>query len=377
MPGVSKSFTASVSLIKGEDRYNNIYRALELIKPDLAKINQARRILIKPNLVSVSNVYANTDVKVVEAVIDFIYNNFSDADKKEILVMEGSGDAYSRCLNTRFVFEKFGYDELEAKYKNVTLTAVDDCQAFVPVAVKTLSGEKEISLVKQALHCDYKISLSIPKTHNFTVATLGIKNMIGLIRQEDKAWMHGGKPESFPYSKNLRYCMFRNHEARDTIPWIYKCRVLFINTFMLWILKRCPLLLERIFGGFTIYLKSVKVLHENIVTLAKVVYPDLVILDGFYAMAGCGPIDGNPIKMNLAIASVDALKADGVAARIMGLSPEDIDYLYYLKTAGFGDYSLEGLVGENLDSVKVKFKMHELYSLQKLWRRNITNREME
>jgi uncharacterized protein (DUF362 family) len=85
-------------------------------------------------------------------------------------------------------------------------------------------------------------------------------------------------------------------------------------------------------------------------------------------MDGRGPVDGEPIKMNLAIASTDALKADGVGARVMGLEPEEIGYLYYLHEEGMGDYSLEGLVGDELQGLCKKFTLHPTYAIQKLWK---------
>ena len=48
-------------------------------------------------------------------------------------------------------------------------------------------------------------------------------------------------------------------------------------------------------------------------------------------MDGNGPVDGFPVKLEAAVASTDPLKADGVGARLIGLDPKDIGYLYYLQ----------------------------------------------
>jgi len=64
------------------------------------------------------------------------------------------------------------------------------------------------------------------------------------------------------------------------------------------------------------------------------------------------PIDGKPVELGIAIASADALKADGTAARAMGLDPEDIGYMTYMQAEGLGNLSLEELVGETIESVK-------------------------
>ena len=85
-------------------------------------------------------------------------------------------------------------------------------------------------------------------------------------------------------------------------------------------------------------------------------------------MDGNGPVDGFPVKLEVAVSSADPLKADGVGARLMGLQPESIGYLYYLQEEGLGDYSLCGFVGEDIEQVKLNFKLHPTYSIQKNWK---------
>ena len=60
-----------VALVKGDDRYTNVSRALQLIEGDL-KLGQARKILIKPNLCQVYRELAVTHVDAVRAVLDFL-----------------------------------------------------------------------------------------------------------------------------------------------------------------------------------------------------------------------------------------------------------------------------------------------------------------
>ncbi|MEK7368175.1 MAG: hypothetical protein AABZ62_00795, partial [Planctomycetota bacterium] len=98
-----------VSLVKGEDRYNNIYKAMELIRDDLKVVNNKRLILIKPNLTASTNVYANTDVSVIRAILDFFRKNCADFKEKKFSIFEGSGSAYYEGITTREVFERFGY----------------------------------------------------------------------------------------------------------------------------------------------------------------------------------------------------------------------------------------------------------------------------
>jgi uncharacterized protein (DUF362 family) len=122
------------------------------------------------------------------------------------------------------------------------------------------------------------------------------------------------------------------------------------------------------FRRYPAYRKSVKMIHKNIAEFARLVWPDLVVLDGFVCMEGNGPVDGDPVDLKVAVASADPLKADGVAARLIGFEPEDIGYLYSLHQEGRGDYSLDGLVGDDLLKLKKDFKPHSTIDIQSQWR---------
>lgn len=173
--------------------------------------------------------------------------------------------------------------------------------------------------------------------------------MDGLVTQQDMATIHGMKggieidaPKTF----------------LDKLPagTVSRARRIMPNWLINFLFKKYPT-----------YSKSVKMIHRNIFELAKRVWPNLVVLDGFICMENDGPVNGTPVNMNVAIASADALKADGVGARLMGFEPKDIGYLYYLNKEGLGDYSLKGIVGDDLDKLKRKFKRHGTYAIQKKW----------
>lgn len=337
-----------VSLIKGEDRYQNIYQALEMIKLDLQPLEQKTNILIKPNLLSTRNPYANTHVTAVKAIIDFLAKNCTDFSHKNIVILEGSAGAYYGRLSTREVFVQSGYLDLEDNYTNVKLESIEDHSGYIPFKLKSIAGYEEANLVKRVRDFDYIISVNLPKTHDYAIVTLGIKNMVGLIRQEDKSLIHGLRTPS------------ASHKTIFT----------FVPTWMIsWFRRRASRAVNLFFRYIPAYRKSVRVIHHNIATLAKLAWPDLVVLDGLYGMEGDGPVDGTPIRLNLAIASADALKADALAARIIGFEPETIGYLYYLAQQGLGDLSLKGLVGVPLEEARVRFKPHSNYHIQCLWRK--------
>ena len=102
-----------VSLVKRENKYDNVYRSLELIMADLKALRGKRRVLIKPNLTASVYPYANTDVSAIRAILDFFRKNLDNFNDMEFSIFEGSGSAYYEGITTREVFERFGYPELE------------------------------------------------------------------------------------------------------------------------------------------------------------------------------------------------------------------------------------------------------------------------
>ena len=335
------------ALVQGEDRKENIRKCLNIIRQDLEPIKNANRILIKPNLVALQPDYANTHVEAIEAVIEFVREIVPDTP---ITVGEASATAFYRGLPTTHVFEDFDYYRLEEKYVSVNLTDFDQDKEFIQIPILSVVGDTHLRITKRAEEFDYKISLSIPKTHNFAIATFGIKNMAGLVMRQDMAMIHGmkgGIEVDAPKTFLDRLPAGTVSQARRLLPnW----------------------LVNFLFRQYPAYRKSVKMIHRNIVELAKRCWPQLVVLDGFVCMEGDGPVNGTPVHLRTAIASTDPLKADGIAARLIGFEPEDIGYLYYLHEENMGEYSLDNLDGDDLNKLKRKFKPHGTIDIQSQWK---------
>lgn len=83
--------------------------------------------------------------------------------------------------------------------------------------------------------------------------------------------------------------------------------------------------------------------------------PDLFIMDAILAMEGDGPSSGRPRKLNLLLASTDAVALDTVAATIIGFNPRKIDYLKIASDWNIGNTDLNRIeiVGEPLAKCKV------------------------
>lgn len=61
----------------------------------------------------------------------------------------------------------------------------------------------------------------------------------------------------------------------------------------------------------------------------------VAIIDGREAMEGNGPTSGTKVELNWAVASLDPVAADAVAAWLMGFETDEIGYLVFLREAGF------------------------------------------
>lgn len=338
----------SVALVKGDDRRENVRRALELIKDDLKPLGSKKRILIKPNLTATKVWHANTHPDCVRGLLDFCAAYLDDFPDKTFTILEGSGSAYYEHCSTHDVFAAFGYRKLAREYPNLKLVALEDCREFIEIDVRSIAGRERVGLAAIVRDFDYRISLNLPKTHNYAIATLGIKNMMGLLRQCDKSMIHGLRTPSAPRAPSLI--------SRIPTAWIARMR------------RRAPWIVNTLLTHSVAYLEAVRVIHHNVVSVTKHTWPDLVVLDAWEGMEGDGPVDGDRIELRAAVASADALKADGIGARLMGFEPGEIGYLYYLYKEGRGDYSLEGLKGEPVSSVARRFRRHPTYAVQKLWK---------
>ena len=328
---------AGVSLVCGDKRRDNVIKALELIR---GEIRVRGKVLIKPNLSSLNNPYANTSLEAAEGVIDFLNDHFEGLS---ITVGESSGSAFLAGMPTRKVLEHFGYYGLQDKYGNVRVADFDGWSDFREMPVRMIRGHSKVRIMKHDF--DYIISLSLPKTHDFVIATLGIKNIMAMAHRYDRIHIHGLKGKAF-LQKGTKMFPFLPGFLRKPLHDIGRHIVVSL-------------------GG---YPRSVILTNINLAELAKKVKPDLVVLDAMTGMQGEGPLLGEPVALGVAVASADPLKADGVGVRLMGLDPADIGYFWYLQRDGFGDYSPEGLIGEPLERHCRKFRMHPSYAEQKKWR---------
>jgi uncharacterized protein (DUF362 family) len=170
-----------VSLVKGDNRKENIRQALELIGDDIDL--GGRHPVIKVNFVSAHVPLSATHVDAAAAVVEYL----RDRGEKEITIAEGSAIG-----GTARGFESYGYRELADRY-GLGFEDLNDPDTWKTVyAIHPDYKPCPIKLANLMVDPDsYVISVTRPKTHQEVGVTLTAKNVImGSVMLVDKYRVH-------------------------------------------------------------------------------------------------------------------------------------------------------------------------------------------
>lgn len=293
---------SKVVLVSGSDVYENTMKILRALKSGfLGKVKSP--MLIKPNLVyDKEKEGVTTKVEMIKAILDFAGENVK---LDRIIIGEGSS------FDTENAFKNLGYYDA---FENVELIDFNRDESEPLKIIDPLTGSPiTIKISKTALQCRFVISCALLKTHDHAIATLSLKNMMGVIvGREDKERMHGKYPAN----------MTKEELQRTT-----------------------------------------KEFHHNIVSVVKRVQPSMAIIDGTVGIEGDGPINGSQKVVNIGIGGFDAVAVDAVSAYLMGFDPYEIGYIYLSEKEGLGtaDLARISVSREDWTSFRKKFKTHKDY----------------
>ncbi|MBA7632447.1 hypothetical protein ES703_39993 [subsurface metagenome] len=324
-----------VALVKGDDRYANIKRALELIASDI-NLDGVERILVKPNILTITNPLAVTHLDAMIALLDFLRERTSC----QITIGEGSGTG---ALDTMTAFRRLGYFSLKERY-NVQFV---DLNTDEQVRVEVLDSELKpitVRLAKSVVDAHYRISICLPKTHDCVIITASLKNMVmGSLRRK----------ENVLTAKLCLLALLVRLKTPATSIWG----------------RLAGRWVERSGNDKIKMHQGYPALNLNLYKLARIIPPHLSVIDGFEGMEGDGPANGEGVALGLAWASTDFVACDSVAARIMGFDLAKIGYLSYCHQAGLGqgDMSKIEIVGQSIDGCIRAFKPHRDFPRQLEW----------
>ncbi|MFA9390816.1 MAG: DUF362 domain-containing protein [Prolixibacteraceae bacterium] len=224
---------------------------------------KGKRILIKPNVGRIAPPESGYNTN-PEAVAAII-DTLRAIDVAEIAI----GESPIVGVDVFEAFRRDGFTDMAAKY-GIDLI---DFNSKPPVK-KQIPHPRvitETKICQQVYDFDVLISVPVTKTHMHTGVTLGIKNLKGCLYRHEKVRYH-----QLEYFKKVY---------------------------------------------------TEKTLDSAISDLAMVLFPDLVVVDGYIGMEGLGPSGGEPIKSDFAVASFDAMGADVVACQLMGLDAKEVPHL--------------------------------------------------
>ena len=323
---------SDVALVKGDERRQNILKALELIDD---QISLGERILVKPNMVSVTKPLSGTHAEALDGVLNFIRQRTD----REIVVAEGS--AYADSMKG---FETYGLAEVAKRYGARLVDLNRDQWVEVKVVDRDLQPIT-LRFARTVAESDCRISLTPMKTHDAVIVTLSLKNLVmgSLISQGvanlDKLshrLSHWVRPRDALYPRGM--------------GWVVK-----------YILRSDKVTMHQTYPT----------LNYNLFLIAKAYPVHLAILDGFTAMEGPGPTQGKPVELRLAVASTDFVAADSIGTRIMGFDPMEVGYLHHAMADGLGEGSLGRIriLGERLEDCIRPFEPHPSYLRQREWKR--------
>lgn len=307
--------SASVSLTAGDNRADLVFRALKPFSKQLAMAIGERRVVLKPNNVSINIPLCATHVDTLEGILEFLK---SIGKHQNVIIAESAAggatfDGYSN----------YGYYSLQSKYP-VKMVDLDQ----EPFRMIHVFDEKDfrphpVRMSGVLLDPDsFVISVARMKTHDRVVATLSLKNIVfgAPLKDVGFSWSSSRKPGTVNDKPIAHGSGFRG-------------------------------------------------INYNLFALSDKLHPHLAIIDGFEGMEGNGPNDGTPVDHRVCVASTDWLAADRVAIELMGIDFAKVGYLNFCANAGRGIADLKriDIIGESIADHRKIYKLSDNIDSQLVW----------
>jgi uncharacterized protein (DUF362 family) len=274
-----------------EDLYDVVRRILQEHKLNV----RGKRVVLKPNLVEFDErTVINTNPKLVHAALEA----FRAAGAAEVRVAEGPGH---RRL-TLDLADAAGYFSTIPRFESVFTDLNLDEITRIDLAAPR-SKLRSLYLPNTVLGCDLLVSMPKLKTHHWVGATLGMKNLFGLVPGGVYGW------------------------PKNVLHW----------------------------AG----------IDQSIADLHQLFPKAFTLVDGVVGMEGNGPIQGTARPAGVIVAGASPPAVDATCCRIMGLDPARIGYLRLAAGADGLAEDLIPQTGERIASVAARFAvLPELAHLQ-------------
>lgn len=317
--GAAEALSASrptrVALMAGDDRADNAFRGLKAFEKEIKQAIGNRRVVLKPNNVSIEHQLAATHADCLEATLEFL-KSIGKLGNVVIAESAANGPTLDGFANYRYtrLADKYHVKLVDLDQEEFELVQVFDEKDFRPHAVR---------MSRRLLDPNaFIISVAKLKTHDRVVATLSLKNIIlgAPIKDLGFRWGGGGKPG-----------------AKTDKPITHG-------------------------SGF-------RGLNYNLFALAQRLHPHLSIIDGFDGMQGNGPVGGTAVDHRVCVVGTDWLAADRIAVELMGIDYAKVGYLNYCAHArlGEGDLNKIEILGARIADHVKPYKLHDNVEQQLIW----------
>lgn len=312
--GVSGRLTR-VALTTGTDRADMTFRGLQPFAEELKRAIGSRRVVIKPNNVSIEQPLCATHADTILGILEFL-KSIRALDHAVIAESAASGPTLEGFDNYRYtpLAERFGVKLVDLDQDELELIQVFDEKDFRPHPMRTC---------RTLLDADsFVISATRFKTHDRVVATLSLKNIVvgAPIKDAGFRWGRDGRVG-----------------AKNDKPIVHG-------------------------SGF-------RGLNWNLYALAPRLHPHLAVLDGVEGMQGNGPVGGTAVDHRVCVVSPDWLAADRVAVELMGIEFAKVGYLNFCAQANYGQADLDQMeiLGPALGEHVQKYRLHDNIERQLVW----------
>jgi len=310
-----EQLASGVAITTGNNRADLAFRALQPFAKQIRQAIGKRRVILKPNNVAIDIQLASTHVDTLEGVLEFL-KSIRKLDNVAIAESAASGPTFNG-------FENFGYLRLADKYPVKFIDLDKEGSEVLYVFDERDFKPHPVRFSRVLLSPDsYIISVARMKTHDRTVVTLSLKNIIFGAPLKD---------EGFAFGKN------RKEGSRSDKSIVH--------------------------GG------GIRGINYNLFDLAPRLHPHLAVIDGFEGMEGNGPNNGTPVDHRVCVASTDWLAADRVGVELMGVDFAKVGYLNYCAQSGFGvsDLSKIEIIGESISNHIKPYMLNSNIEKQLIW----------
>src|ERR1039458_586201 len=187
-PAAPVKFSSRVALTTGEDRANLAFKALEPFKNEIAAAIGNRRVILKPNNVTIDGALGASSADNLEGILEFL----KSIGKRNVVIAESP--AGGSALDG---FANYGYNKFVGQY-GVKLVNLDTEGFEVLQVIDEKDFRPHPCRVSKLLldQNNFIISAAKLKTHDLAGITLSLKNIVvgaGIkAGKSDKPLMHGG-----------------------------------------------------------------------------------------------------------------------------------------------------------------------------------------